>query len=305
MARIILGTWQLSSSSWSTVDPAEVRSAIAYAIERGLSTFDTAPGYADGTAEPILGEIAAGTGADVRFISKVPPDMLRADLVRKSVEGTLEHLGVDSLDTVFIHWPAGSMGTELVPVEETLDALEALRSEGKISRIGLSNFSADEVRGVLMNHRIDALQHCYSLLWRACEFGLADIAREHRLTLYAYSPAATGLLFLRDIRQVVDAESDHRKHTKLYGKHAAAIASTLSVLSDRHGKDGRTLATAGMRWLIAKGAVPILGIKNADTVDFALAAAAAGPLDTAEVAELDALTTELKETIGEDYCIWG
>ncbi|MDQ3287634.1 MAG: aldo/keto reductase [Pseudomonadota bacterium] len=306
MSSIYLGTWQASSSSWSTSDIASVRDAVAHALDSGLTCFDTSPGYADGAAESLLGEllprVSSGLG---RVLTKVPPDMLTAPLVRKSVEDSLQRLRTDCVDTVFIHWPAGSMGTDLVPVDETLDALDALREEGKIAHVGLSNFSAAEARQILARRRIDAFQHCYSLLWRAPEHGLLDLAREYDVRFYAYSPVATGLLFLRKIDDVLAAESDHRKHTKLFGAHAQHTRDTVQQLSERYCGDGAALAVASLRWLLAKQATPILGIKDRRSVELATAAVQAGPLPEEDVACLDALTCQLKEIVGEDYCLWG
>ena len=306
MSSIFLGTWQASSSSWSTSDTTSVRDAMAHALEVGVTGFDTAPGYADGVAESMLGELLpSAPSSEVRIFTKVPPDMLTAPLVRKSVEASLQRLGVDCVDTVFIHWPAGSMGTDLVPVDETLDALDALRDEGKIAHVGLSNFSTAETREILARRRIDAFQHCFSLLWRAPEYGLLDLAHEHDIRFYAYSPVATGLLFLRRIDDVLAAESDHRKHTKLFGTHAQHTRSAVQALSERYSGDGAALAVASLRWLLAKQAIPILGIKDRRSVELAMSAMEGGPLPDEDVAQLDLLTRQIKEIVGEDYCLWG
>lgn len=303
MRSIFFGTWQTSSSSWSTTNIDDVKDGLTYAIEQGVANFDTAPSYADGLAEASLGDISKNSEQKIRIMTKIPPDMLASTLVHKSINNSLNRLRVETIDTVFIHWPAGSMGTDLIPVEETLNTLEELRKAGKILNIGLSNFETKEIIDITQSYRIDAIQNCYSLLWRSPELGLLDFTRKNNIPFYAYSPVAAGLLFLRQFEDIFESDSDHRKYIKLLGVHGDQVKATIKLLLSYYDKN--ILAEVGIRWLLSKGVIPILGIKNKDTINFAIRAMALGPLDPLEVMKLDNLTQSLKESIGEDYCLWG
>lgn len=302
---IALGTWQLSGSSWATAKEAHIERALENAIERGFHLFDTAPSYADGNAERVLGRLAAQSDATLRIMTKVPPDHLTKPLVRRSVYGSMERLGVSEIDTVFIHWPAGTMGTALVPIEETLDALFELKEERVARRIGLSNFNAIELKSILPRYEISALQYCYSLLWRSPEFEVLPTAYQHSLEFYAYSPLAMGLLFGRRPSDLDGAASDHRLHTRLFKEHRAMAISAQRRILEIAGLNQTRAAELALLWLLNGRAVPVVGLKDESTIDLLTQLSKAISLSKELVASLMEATEPLKEAVGEEYSLWG
>jgi diketogulonate reductase-like aldo/keto reductase len=107
--------------------------------------------------------------------------------VRSSVEGSLEALGVDAVDLLLIHWPHPR-----VPVAETLDAMAALREEGVVEHLGVSNFTRaqlvearDAVQPPIVTDQV--LYHPYK-----DQSNLHEYCVEEGVALTAYSPLARG-----------------------------------------------------------------------------------------------------------------
>ena len=101
----------------------------------------------------------------------------------------LRRLRRDWLDLFYIHWP--KTGLDLRPM---MEALEALRAQGKIRFIGVSNFSVTNMENASQGGRIDAHQLCYNLLWRYPETEIIPWCSAHGVALVTYSSIAQGLL---------------------------------------------------------------------------------------------------------------
>lgn len=130
------GSWFLGEGLAPRRD--EVR-ALQLGLERGLTLVDTAEMYADGGAEEIVGEALAGRREAAFLVSKVYPWNAGRDSAIAACEASLRRLKTDYLDLYLLHWPGN------IPLEETLEAFERLRTAGKIRRFGVSNFDVDEM----------------------------------------------------------------------------------------------------------------------------------------------------------------
>ena len=133
---IIMGTWQAGKEMWVGIDDSETIEALRAAFEAGIATIDTAEYYGNGHSERIVGEALADVRDQVVYATKVFSNHLRYDQVMEACHGSLKNLKTDYLDLYQIHWPAGSWGTELVPIEETMRALNDLRKQGKSAPSG-------------------------------------------------------------------------------------------------------------------------------------------------------------------------
>ena len=91
---------------------------------------------------------ALGTKRDqIVIASKVFADHLKRDQVIEACERSLTNLGTDRIDLYQIHWPSGSFGTDMVPIEETMGALTQLKEQGKIRAVGVSQFQPGAASG--------------------------------------------------------------------------------------------------------------------------------------------------------------
>ena len=124
---IIMGTWQAGKAMWVGIEDAESTKAIRAAFDAGINTFDTAELYGRGHSERILGEALASVRDQVIYASKVSPDHLGYDQVMEACHRSLKNLRTDVIDLYQIHWPSGSFGGKVVPIEETMRAMNDLK----------------------------------------------------------------------------------------------------------------------------------------------------------------------------------
>jgi diketogulonate reductase-like aldo/keto reductase len=182
LPELALGTWEYGGG----VEPLQA------GIELGATFIDTAESY--GTEE-VVGQAIKGVRHKVFLATKVSPRHFRRADVIKAAEGSLKRLNTDYIDLYQLHWPNYS-----VPITETMGAMEELVSTGKIRFIGVSNFSAAEIRqaqATLARNTIVSNQVRYSLVDRTIEDGLLQYCEANRVTVLAFSPLAHGLEFLR------------------------------------------------------------------------------------------------------------
>jgi diketogulonate reductase-like aldo/keto reductase len=203
IAAIGLGTWLIGGGSSPDYSmDMEAIEAIRYAIELGMTHIDTAEMYGGGHAEELVGEAIKPFKRDEIFIaSKVWHTNLRYDDVLRACERSLRRIQTSYIDLYYIHWPS-----DVIPLSETMKAMERLYKDGKIRYIGLSNFSPtqiEEARSYLSTTDVVAIQAEYSLYNRKIEGDVIPYCFRNNLTVVAYSPLARGAL-LADLRKPME-----------------------------------------------------------------------------------------------------
>jgi diketogulonate reductase-like aldo/keto reductase len=196
-----MGTWEIGDAQ--AEGRAQEVQAIRRGIELGMTLIDSAEMYGHGNAEKLVGDAIRGMRDEVFVATKVSPQNFAYEDVLKSCESSIRRLGVEHIDLYQLHWPSS-----LVPVAETMKAMEELVSRGKIRYIGVSNFSVSQVlkaREALPRSEIASNQVRYSLTHRSIETDLLPFCEKERLTVIAYSPLDTGKLPTRRIpRELLD-----------------------------------------------------------------------------------------------------
>jgi aryl-alcohol dehydrogenase-like predicted oxidoreductase len=190
----------------SRIDEQQSRTVVDAAIDAGVTLFDTSDTYGTGASEEVLGRALGSRRDDVVLATKFGMDMGGANgpdwgarasrrYVRRAVEASLRRLGTDHIDLYQLHQP------DLVtPVEETLEALTELVTEGKVRYVGCSNVAAWEVVDAHWTATTAGLrpfvsaQNEYSLYNRAAEEELLPALSHLGMSLIAYFPLAYGLL---------------------------------------------------------------------------------------------------------------
>jgi len=179
----------LGLGTWENDDPAQCTESVKTALEAGYRHVDTAQIYRN---EAAVGEGIAAADVDredVFLASKVWIDQLAPADVAESTRESLDTLGVESVDLMYVHWPAGAYDPA-----ETLPAFAELRDEGLIDRIGVSNFEPEH-----LDAATDALGETpfanqvemHPLLRQEA---LREYADANDLELVAYSPLARGAI---------------------------------------------------------------------------------------------------------------
>lgn len=181
------------------VDASESTRMIGYFLASGYQELDTAHVYNNGMSEKYLGA-ACRNSLEKRpsVATKVNPRVtgkLDRRSIYQQIEGSLERLQLDSLDTLYLHFP-----DPYTPMEQTLEVCAELHQKGYFRELGLSNYASWEVVHVwhLCKHNGWVLpsvyQGLYNGLSRAVESELIPAIRALGMRFYAYNPLAGGML---------------------------------------------------------------------------------------------------------------
>ncbi|MBZ9813166.1 aldo/keto reductase [Mesorhizobium sp. CA7] len=182
------GTWKMGEDRRRHADEV---AALKLGLDLGMTLIDTAEMYADGGAEEVVAQAIAGRRDETFLVSKVLPSNASRAGVKRACESSLNRLATDRIDLYLLHWPGS------VPLSETVEAFEALKTEGKIRHWGVSNFDTDEMENLVSlpsGGNVQTNQVLYNLSRRGLEFDLAPWSRQRRIPLMAYSPVEQGAL---------------------------------------------------------------------------------------------------------------
>lgn len=136
VSEVGLGAWQLGNDQdWGGPDEDVSLEIVEEALRRGMTLFDTAPGYAGGRSERILGRALEGRRDDVVIVTKFGGAEWGAEHIRPSLEGSLERLRTDRIDVVLLHNPPDELHDGSAPHYAEFDRL---RDEGMIGAYGVS-----------------------------------------------------------------------------------------------------------------------------------------------------------------------
>ena len=284
---VIMGTWQAGKAMWTDIDDNETRRAMRAALDAGINTFDTAEVYGNGHSERIIAEALSDVRDRVVLATKVFSNHLKYDQVIAACNRSLKNLKTDYIDLYQIHWPPGSFGHAMVPLEETMRALADLKAQGKIRAIGVSNFNRQQMEEASRYGAVESLQPPYSLLWRTVEKESGPYCVEKGMSILAYSPLAQGLLTGKFGPGHQFAKGDHRAGHRLFQpEHFKRVQAALQELRPIADNYKITLGQLALAWVIAQpNCFAIAGARNADQ---AVQNAAAGSINLKE-ADLNAM----------------
>ncbi|MDR1863870.1 MAG: aldo/keto reductase [Treponema sp.] len=249
VSRITFGCWEMGGAQWEfSGDEANIK-AIHTALDRGVTSFDTAEGYGGGHSEEVLGRALEGRRKDCFVATKVSPKNLRAADVRKSVTASLKRLGTDYADLYYIHWPNND-----IPLEETMSEMLKLQKEGLIRFIGVSNFSAALLEEALKIGRVEAIQPEYSLLQRDIEGETLALCKKHAISVMSYSSIAKGILTgAFHFGGVKLKETDFRAPRRLFlPDHLEKEKELLDLMKGIAESLGITISQLAIAWLLHK-----------------------------------------------------
>ncbi|VTS02150.1 aldo/keto reductase [Tuwongella immobilis] len=199
------GMWGLAG--WSQRDDEETQRALQEAVDLGCTFFDTALAYGDGISEQMLGSLVrANPGRGLIVASKIPPknrqwpsrrgtpiaEVFPADYIRQSVEASLTHLGMSSMDLIQFHVWEEAWATD----PNWQKTIEQLKQEGLIRGVGLSLNRWEPENGIqtLRTGLIDAVQVIYNIFDQAPEDNLFPICDELQVAVIARVPFDEGSL---------------------------------------------------------------------------------------------------------------
>ncbi|MEC4804057.1 MAG: aldo/keto reductase [Jaaginema sp. PMC 1079.18] len=302
---ILMGTWQAGKRGWTGIEDSESIAAIQAAVDAGITTIDTAEVYGDGHSEQIVGQAVGKNRQNLVYATKVFANHLKHNQVLEACDRSLQNLNTDYIDLYQIHWPSGTWNSEIVPLAETMSALNQLKEQGKIRAIGVSNFNKEQLVEAQKHGRIDSLQPPYSLFWRQVEAELMPYCVEHNISILAYSSLAQGFLTGKFGPDHQFAEGDHRAKNKLYQpENYPRVQNALDELRPLAEAKNCTLAQLALAWLIAQPqANAIAGARNAEQAQ-ANAQATEITLTDADLAQMDAISQKVVDPLDENPVLW-
>lgn len=269
-------------------DDRESLATIDRALELGINFLDTSDAYGPHTNEVLVGKALKGR-RDKFFVAtkfgilRDPdhPERRGVDgspaYVRSSVEGSLQRLGIDTIDLYYQHRVDAR-----TPVEETIGAMARLVEEGKVRFLGLSEAAPATIERAHRVHPIAALQTEYSLWTRDPEPEVLPTCRRLGIAFVAYSPLGRGFL-TGAFKSPDDFEAgDYRRVSpRFQGENFTRNLQLVENVKKLAAQAGITPSQLALAWVLGQGedVVPIPGTKrrkyieeNAAAVDIALTA---------------------------------
>lgn len=257
VSRIGLGTWAIGGSEWGEVPEKDAITTCLAALDYGINLIDTAPIYGQGRAEEIVGKAMRQHGQRDKFYIATKAGLewnergvyanATPARLRKELEDSLRRLGTDYIDLYQIHWP-----DTVVPIEESAAVMREFYEQGKVRAIGVSNFSAAQMRAFSEVAPLHSNQPPYNIFEREIENTVVRWCREHAVALIVYSPLCRSLLAGRltaptefpvgDIRRV-----DPKFQQPRFGQYLDAVVRLDKFAQENYGK--RVLHLA-MRWVL-------------------------------------------------------
>lgn len=296
---LCIGTWawgdKLFWNYGSDYDDKQLREAFQAALETGTTFFDTAEIYGFGQSEEFLGQFMQQSNQPVQIATKFGPAPWRftGESVAEALTASLKRLKLERVTLYQVHWPFSFLMSQ----ETLLNALADEVKRGRIEAVGVSNYSAEQMRQahqILAERgvKLASNQVRYSLITRQIESSsIVDTAKQLGVTILAYSPLAQGLLTGKYTPDSAEKPTGARWLDPRFSKEGLQkIAPVISLLRQLGEKHDRTPAQVALNWLIAPGnVVAIAGAKTAAQVQ-QNAGALGWKLTDDEIAHLEQVT---------------
>ncbi len=280
ISAIGFGCWEMGGNQYGAVDDSEETRAVHRAIDLGVTLFDTAAVYGHGHAEEVLGKALGARRKEIVLVTKgglkwerpggpITRDDSYQSLV-EDMDASLKRLGTDYVDLYLIHWPDGK-----TPIEEMMRALNEFLQNGKARYVGVSNFSAAQLRECKRYAPVCANQVGYNLFDRRWEREMFPTARELGIGVMAYGPMAHGLLTGAFTAETRFVEWDWRSRGVAFGQSLftaenfptnVAVADRLKTVAQRLGT---TLPLMAIAWVLQQPAVSVAlaGIRKPEEIE--------------------------------------
>jgi aryl-alcohol dehydrogenase-like predicted oxidoreductase len=279
VSAIGLGCMGMSYGYGPASDKNEMIRLIHAAVDHGVTFFDTAQIYGPFTNEELLGEALAPFKGRVVIASKFGI-VLRdgkqeldsnPENIRRSVEGSLKRLQIDSIDLLYQH-----RADPTVPIEEVAEVVQELIKEGKVKHWGLSEVGIETIRRAHVVQPLAAVQSEYSMMWRQPEEQLLPTLEELGIGFVPFSPLGKGFLTGRFGNQATFAPSDFRSIVPRFTPENLEANQVLVNLIKKVASDKQaTPAQIALAWVLTQKPwiVPIPGTRKMERLTDNLGAA--------------------------------
>lgn len=272
-----LGTWAMGGWMWGGNDDGAAIRSIHAALDAGVNFIDTAPAYGLGHAETLVGTAIQGrrdqvvlatkcglvwhTQRGTLFFNEEGKDVYRylgKDSIAYEVEQSLARLKTDYIDLYFTHWQDAT-----TPIAETMDALLALKKQGKIRAIGISNADETILAEYLRHGPVDAIQERYSLLDRGIEKDLIPLCRANQVSVHGYSSLALGLLAGPiDPSRVFEGDDQRKDNPRFSAANRAHLVNFFAAVEPIRAVHGCSYGQLMIAWSLSNVDVALCGART-------------------------------------------
>jgi aryl-alcohol dehydrogenase-like predicted oxidoreductase len=306
VSEVGFGAWVVGTDWWGDRTEQQAIDMVQYAVEQGITFFDTSDVYGHGRSEELLGEALAPYREEVTVATKLGydfynnpqaghgelPKRLDAEWVHEAFERSLDRLGFDRVELLQLH---NANVDEVTP--EVLDALQELRDAGKVDAIGWAlgpsiGWLAEGDRAVELD--FDAVQTVYNALEQTPGNHFVETIRaaDADTSLIARVPHSSGLLNEQVTPDTELEAGDHRAHRPTAWYEAGWEKVEALRFLERDGE--RTMGQAAIQWLLSHDAVASVTptFRTRADIDEWAAAADTPPLSDEEVDRVAELYAE-------------
>ena len=274
------GAWAIGGAgyefAWGQQDDQDSINAIHRALALGVNWIDTAPVYGLGHSEEVVARALESWKGPRPYIftkcvlrwneqGKVHQEFSAAS-IRHECEASLRRLRVASIDLYQMHWPPSDGSQE--KLAEAWQTMAALKQEGKVRWIGVSNFNADQLQFAAKIAPVTSLQPPYSMIRRAIEEKVLPECEKQGIGVISYAPMASGLLtgaMTRERAAALPADDFRSRNPEFREPRLSKnieLVERLRKVGERHGVLPGAVAIA---WVLRLPVITaaIVGARNA------------------------------------------
>lgn len=281
VSRICLGCMGFGDASkgmhsW-TLPYEESKQIIKYALEKGINFFDTAMAYQGGTSEIYLGKAIAelvdrkdviiATKFSPRTKEEIQQEISGQEHIHNCLNASLKRLNTSYVDLYIYHqWDNNT------PIEEIMEGLHQVISEGKVRYIGISNCFAYQLAKANAYARSKgweefiSIQGHYNLIFREEEREMAKLCKEENIAMTPYSALASGRLSRHageQSKRFVEDSFAKGKYDATYDKDSKIIERVEEIANKHHV----SMTEVSLSWLLSKVASPVVGATKLHHID--------------------------------------
>ena len=270
ISSIGIGCWNMGGD-WDSSEEKKSIGIIHAAIGMGINFFDVAPVYGWGVSETILGKALKTDGLRNRVLiaskggllwneKHETQNNLSKESLLKEIDESLIRLQTDHVDIYQMHWPDPN-----VPLEETAEALNIMKKDGKIRYVGLSNFSQTDMEKMMEYISVDCQQSLYNMLERnptsyhgipldyLTEKEVLPNVKKYGQAFLPYSPLFQGLLAGKFLDGIDFSRRDIRnENPKLTGEAFRVYQDGARKLKAFADEAGHPMNEIALNWLRQK-----------------------------------------------------
>ena len=271
VSRLCMGGCPLGEYGWGKVSENNMLDAVCAAVDAGVNIFDTADIYGLGKSEENLGKALKGKRHEVAIATKFGVRIENGktfydnspNWIRTAAENSLKRLCTDYIDIYQLHYRDGT-----TPISTVVEALEDLKSEGKIRYYGLSNIHKEDIEDLKSYFgSFVSFQDEYSLACRKNESDILDISNSLQLTPFTWGSLGQGVLTGKYDEHTVFGKDDRRSrdiYVNFHGDKLKKNMEIVSVLKEIAHEQNVPVSSVAIRFILdyISDSVVLAGIKN-------------------------------------------